>query len=100
MFKIFQIEGDSLYPIFKENTYILCIKKLFFMSIKEGDFVVFTYDNIRMIKQVKEIKENRCNVKGTSVFSVDSRTFGDINLSDIHYKVIYHLDLKAIFKRP
>lgn len=88
MFKVFKLEGDSLFPLLKEGEVLLCLKIFSFSKIKLNDFVLFK-DKTRgfMVKKVTSISENGYFVKGENAFSYDSRNFGELKKSDILYKV-------------
>ncbi len=87
MIRIFKIEGNSLHPLLKEGERIVCFKVFRSTNIKVGDLVVFLKEPYGlMIKQVKSIKAGKYFVQGTDPMSIDSRNFGCIDFSDIHYK--------------
>ncbi|MCV6607970.1 MAG: S24/S26 family peptidase [Campylobacterales bacterium] len=88
-FKIFQIQGNSLFPDLKEKERILCIKNFFFIPLKVGDFVVFEKEKYGlMIKKISKIQNNQLFLLGTDSSSVDSRVFGLIPKDEILYKAI------------
>ena len=90
MLKLFKNSGNSLFPLYKDGQRVLCLKTSRFYKIKMNDIVVFEKDNYgRMIKQVTSIENERYFVKGTDPFSIDSRNFGTIDLSEIQYKVLF-----------
>lgn len=90
MFKLFKVEGSSLYPLLKEGEVLLCLKLFSFNKIKVNDFVLFK-DKLRglMVKKVTSIKKDSYFVKGEDAFSYDSRNFGTLKKSDLLYKVFY-----------
>lgn len=91
MIKLFKVEGNSLFPLYKNNQLLFTFKSSFF-NLKVGDIVVF--DNTTyglMIKKIQEIKDNKYYVIGTNPDSIDSRNFGFISKDDIKYKVICKL---------
>ncbi len=89
MLKIFQIEGNSLFPLFEDKNLVLCIKT---KKPKVGDIVVFTHDTYGlMIKQVKTIKDNQYYLIGTNPDSIDSRIFGFVDKQNIKYKALFKL---------
>jgi len=87
LIKIFKIEGHSLYPYLKTGQRIVCFKVFKLSKINTGDFVIFSKKPYGlMIKRVEKIKDGRFYVQGTDPMSIDSRTFGFIERSDIKYK--------------
>jgi len=91
MFKLFKIEGFSLFPLLKEGEVVLCVKLFSFSKIKLNDIVVFKYkDNGSMIKKVKKINENGYFVQGENPDSIDSRNFGELQKKELLYKVIFN----------
>ncbi len=89
MLKIFKIQGDSLFPLFKDKDLVLCLKT---KNPKVKDTVVFYQKQHGiMIKQVQNIKNNQCFLIGTNPDSIDSRDFGYIDAKDIKYKVLFKL---------
>jgi signal peptidase I len=87
LIRLFKVEGHSLYPYFKQGERMLCIKIFKFSRIKVGDFVIFSKQpHGLMIKRVERIQQEKFFVQGTDPMSIDSRDFGLIDRSDIHYK--------------
>ncbi len=92
MFKLFRVEGYSLFPFLKEGEVIFCIKLFSFSRIKVSDTVVFKYkDDGFMIKRVKKIDSNGYFVQGENPDSIDSRNFGALEKKDLLYKAIFNL---------
>jgi len=92
MLKLFKIEGDSLYPFFKDGQRVLCIKAFKFLKLNLNDFIVFQKkDYGLMIKQIISIENEGLFVKGTASNSIDSRDFGLLLENEIKYKVILKL---------
>lgn len=91
MFKLFRVEGYSLFPFLKEGEVVLCIKIFSFSKIKEKDTVVFKYkNNGSMIKRVKKINQNGYFVQGENPDSIDSRNFGELEKKDLLYKAVFN----------
>ncbi len=92
MFKLFKVEGSSLYPLLKEGELVFCLKLFTFSKIKVNDLVLFK-DKIRglMVKKVTSITQKGYFVKGEDAFSYDSRDFGELKKSDLLYKVFFKL---------
>ncbi len=88
MFKVFRVEGDSLFPLLKDKELLFCLKTFSFSKIDINDFVLFK-DKTRgfMVKKVISISKKGYFVKGENAFSYDSRDFGELKKSDILYKV-------------
>lgn len=90
MFKLFKIEGSSLFPLLKEGQVVFCLKPFFLNPIKINDFVLFTRPGTgMMIKRVHDINDKGYYVKGENAFSIDSRDFGELAKSELLYKVIF-----------
>ena len=88
MIKLLKVDGHSLYPYVKDGQRILCFKVFTLSKISKGDLVVFSKKPYGlMIKRVEKIKNNLFFVQGTDPMSIDSRDFGFIERSAIHYKV-------------
>lgn len=91
MIKLFKCEGNSLFPLYKNNQILLTVKCSFF-NLKVGDVVVFHNNSYGlMIKQIKKIEDDMYYVVGTNPDSIDSRNFGFISKNDIKYKVLFRL---------
>lgn len=92
MIKLFSIKGKSLYPLFKGGEVVLGMKPNAFLRIKENDIVTFQHEEVgTMIKRVKYIKNSKVFLEGTLPQSLDSRSFGEIPLSKIEYKILFKL---------
>lgn len=97
MFKLFRVEGYSLFPFLKEGEVVLCIKLFSFSKIKVQDTVVFKYENNgSMIKRVKEINLNGYFVQGENPESIDSRNFGELEKKDLQYKAIFNFTTRKL----
>lgn len=91
MIKLFKVEGNSLFPLYKNNQLLFTIKSSF-IKLKVGDIVIFPKKDFGlMIKKIKEIQDDKYYVIGTNPDSIDSRNFGFISKDDIKYKVICKL---------
>jgi len=91
MFKLFRIEGYSLFPFLKEGEVVLCLKLYSFSKIELNDTVIFqNKDNGTMIKRVKEINQNGYFVQGENPESIDSRNFGELERKELLYKAIFN----------
>ena len=92
MIKLFKIEGDSLYPFFKNGQRVLCIKTFKLVKLNVGDFVVFYKKEYGlMVKKIKYIYQDNVYLEGTTPMSIDSRNFGTVSLSEIKYKLFSSL---------
>lgn len=90
MFKLLEIQGYSLYPLFKEGEVVLAIKILPFLKIKTNDIVVFNKESHGlMIKKVRSVKNNEYFVVGENPDSIDSRNFGLLQKKELLYKVLF-----------
>jgi phage repressor protein C with HTH and peptisase S24 domain len=90
MFKLFRVEGFSLYPLLKEGEVVLCSKLFSFSKIKVNDIVVFKKNNVVMIKKVKEINSQGYFVQGENPDSIDSRNFGELEKKELLYKLLFN----------
>lgn len=91
MFKLFKIQGFSLFPLLKEGEVVLCMKLFSFSRIKLNDIVVFNNkNNGSMIKRVKMINSNGYFVQGENPDSIDSRNFGELEKKELLYKVVFN----------
>ncbi len=92
MFKLFEIAGDSLFPLFKDGQRVLCKKVTASTPLTLHDTVVFYKEPYgMMMKRVEKIEKEGYYVKGTTPFSKDSRDFGILSHDEIAYKVICSL---------
>jgi len=89
VFKLFKVEGYSLYPLLKEDEVVFCSKLFSFSKIKINSFVVFKYQNFYMIKKVTKISSAGYFVKGENPDSIDSRNFGELQRNALLYKVLF-----------
>ncbi len=91
MLKLFKIEGNSLFPLYKNGQIVLCLNSKF-SKLKIDDIVVFYQkDYGLMIKQIKKIQNENYYLIGTNPSSIDSRNFGFISYKDIKYKVLFRI---------
>lgn len=89
MIKIFEVEGNSLYPFLKNGQKIFCGRVFSFTKLTVGDYVVFTKKGYpTMIKRIEKILSGRYFLKGTDPYSIDSRNFGLVEKNEINYKKI------------
>lgn len=92
MFKLFKIQGFSLFPLLKEGEVVLSMKISYFTKIKINDIVVFKHkDNSFMIKKIKETNDKGYFVQGENPDSIDSRNFGELKREELLYKIIFKL---------
>lgn len=92
MFKLFRIEGFSLFPFFKEGEVVLCTRIFFFNKVGLNDFVLFNHRTEGfMIKKVTSINNDKYFVKGETPYSIDSRNFGELNKNELLFKVLFKL---------
>ncbi len=98
MFKIFKINGESLYPEYRNGDYVLVAKSPFpYFNIRIGDVIAFDQAEYGlMIKRINAISEDSAHVevKGSVIESIDSSSFGPICRKDIIGKVIWHIQQK------
>lgn len=90
MIRLFKVSGHSLFPLYKDEERVFCIKIFNFTKLKISDIVVFDKEPYGlMIKQIKSINQDEYFVQGTDPFSIDSRDFGAIDKTSIKYKVLF-----------
>lgn len=99
MFPIVQVEGDSMYPTYKDGEYILSVRffGVFGKSLlKYGNVVVFQHPecdyHYLLIKRIYCIKDNNKSVYvlgDNSDNSLDSRYFGYIPVSSIVSVILF-----------
>ncbi len=91
MLKVFKIKGNSLFPLYKNSQLVLGLH-VRFCKLKPKDIVVFKHQNHPlMIKQIQNIQEDKYFLIGTSIDSVDSKTFGLVDKKDISYKILFKI---------
>ncbi len=89
MLKIFQINGNSLFPLFEDKSLVLCLKS---KNFKTGDIAVFTHQTHGfMIKKIDHIKNDKYYMLGTSADSIDSRDFGYVEKNELKYRVLFKI---------
>ena len=93
MFSLFQVEGDSMSPIYTDGDYLLL--RRFFRRLRVGERVVVEHDTYGLI--VKEIarvsSEKGIQLTGTNVASVSSEKMGWCEHKQVIGKVVW------LFKR-
>lgn len=87
IFSIITVSGDSMIPSYYSGDKVLIVS--FYLSLKEGDVIVFKYDEEILIKRILFIREDGIFVLGDNKEnSIDSTTFGLIPKSSIIGKVL------------
>jgi signal peptidase I len=98
MLRLLKIRGHSLYPDFQDGDYVLIAKTSFpFGKIRAGDVIVFHQPGFSfMIKRVQDVIDDgrAFMVRGTQVYSTDSRNFGAVPKERVQGKVIWHIRQK------
>ncbi len=92
--KFLRVRGASLAPHLQDGDFVLASRlPLWFRPLRVGEVVVFTHPAYgRLIKRVAQVLPNhRLMVRGTDIDSVDSRTFGAIEVRQIEGVVIAHI---------
>ena len=97
MFKLFRIQGYSLYPLLKEGEVVFCCKVFSFTSIRLNAIVLFKYKKEYMIKKVTNISSCGYFVKGETPDSIDSRNFGELQRDELLYKVMFRIKPFSFF---
>ncbi len=95
MLRLLKVQGDSLYPSYREGDYVL-IARIPLISFKPhpGDIVVFRHPSLgTLIKRVEYVSSQQGSVFliGTHPDSVDSRQFGMVPIKDLLGKVIWRI---------
>ena len=84
--KLYKVEGNSMFPKYKHKD-IVIIKKT--KTVKEGDSIVFLYDDKFLLKEISHFEGKAAFVIGINLReSTDSKDFGLIELSQIAGKVV------------
>jgi nickel-type superoxide dismutase maturation protease len=95
MLRLLKVQGDSLYPSYREGDYVLIAKiPLVVLNPHPGDVVVFRHPHLGLlIKRVEYFSPDRQSVflLGTHPNSVDSRQFGMVPIKDLLGKVIWRI---------
>ena len=89
-----RITGMSLSPAYQHGDYVLIQKIGQISRLRIGDVIVFQQPGYgRLIKQVSsvELEKAACQVKGTTLDSIGSDTFGEVPFTAILGKVILHI---------
>jgi nickel-type superoxide dismutase maturation protease len=99
MFRMIQVTGESLSPLFHEGDYVFITTIPFVVKrVKAGDTILFRHPSYgTLIKQVEQAdrEQGTLSVIGTHPNSVDSRRFGPIRQEDVIGKVIWHIPRPA-----
>jgi nickel-type superoxide dismutase maturation protease len=99
MFRMIQVTGESLSPLFHEGDYVFITTIPFVVKrVKAGDTILFRHPTYgTLIKQVEQAdrEQGTLSVIGTHPNSVDSRRFGPIRQEDVIGKVIWHIPRPA-----
>lgn len=95
MFRLLKVRGQSLYPAFQSEDYVLILRLSFpGVKIKVGDIIAFDQPPYGvLLKRVnKVLEEGRSfDVRGTQISSTDSRNFGPVSRDRVLGKVIWHI---------
>lgn len=95
MIRLLKVRGDSLWPDFREGDYVLTAGVPFpVRKIKAGDMIVFHQPGYgTLIKRVQRVLDagQSFEVRGTQIYSSDSRNFGSVSLGHVSGKVIWHI---------
>jgi signal peptidase I len=95
VFRLLKVRGQSLYPDFQEEDYVLLLRDSFpGLRIKTGDVIVFDQPPLgRLIKQVSQVLDSgqSFEVRGSQISSTDSRDFGPVPRTCVLGKVIWHI---------
>ena len=98
MVRLLKIRGDSLWPDFSEGDYVLALGvPVPVRKIKAGDVIVFHQPGYgTLIKRVKRVLGDgqAFEVRGTQVYSTDSRNFGSVLREHVSGKIIWHIRRK------
>jgi signal peptidase I len=103
-FRVIKIQGNSMYPTLKNNTFAIADKylhKLF--AIQKGDILLLKIDNKEVVKKIVgfpgetiiidsntiELSKDEIYIIGENLSeSIDSREYGPVKLSNILGKVV------------
>lgn len=89
-FSRFKVVGHSMEPTLASGTVVWVLKWAYlFFNPKVGDIVVFSQNNMKMVKRVKRIDTKGIELAGdNSADSLDSRSFGPVKKEAIIGKVM------------
>ena len=92
--RLLKVRGDSLWPDFREGDYVLAAGVPFpVRKIKAGDVIVFRQSGYgTLIKRVHRVLDSgqAFDVRGTQIYSSDSRNFGPVLRGHVSGKVVWH----------
>ena len=95
MMRLLKVRGASLWPDFREGDYVLTAGVPFpARKIQAGDVIVFCQPGYgTLIKRVQRVLDNgqAYDVRGTQIYSSDSRNFGPVPRSHVSGKVVWHI---------
>lgn len=95
MCRIYRVNGDSLYPEYRNGDYVITAWSPFpFKRLRLGEIVAFKHPKYGLlIKQVTHIDQEMglLEVQGTILESIDSRNFGPIPMHSVLGKMIWHI---------
>jgi len=95
---LLKVRGASLWPDYHDGDYVLAAGVPFpVCKIKAGDVIVFRQPGFgTLIKRVHRVLDNgqAFDVRGTQIYSSDSRNFGPVPRAHISGKVIASLRAK------
>jgi signal peptidase I len=98
--RLLKVRGSSLWPDFREGDYVLAAGVPFpVRKIKAGDVIVFRQPGYgTLIKRVERVLDNGQSfvVRGTQIYSSDSRNFGPVPRTHVSGKVIASLRAKRL----
>ena len=93
--RLLKVQGDSLWPDFREGDYVFAAGVPFpAWKIKAGDVIVFHQPGHgTLIKRVHRVLDNgqSFEVRGTQIYSSDSRNFGPVPRGHVSGKVVWHI---------
>ena len=87
----FTVSGNSMTPTLHSGQDVLSIN--WFVNPKVGDIVVIKKSGKEMVKRIQKVEDGKVFVVGDNPSeSIDSRSFGPVNMADVVGKGIYSLD--------
>jgi len=91
MFKIIKVQGDSMYPCYRHNDYVV-LAKYWPRHLKAGDDIVCKHKQFgTIIKRIHQILDKKIQLTGLNTSSTSQQDLGHITYKDVIGRVIWHV---------